>query len=118
MGLDDEEYFVKNHSFMEDPKIRTQSQFRTLHYYEMEPNDPSIPPNAIRCGEHSDWGTITMLFQNLVGGLEVRRVDGTWIDAIPIKGSILINAGQLLELESAGIFKASVIQYKSIVVRE
>ncbi|XP_021958689.2 UPF0676 protein C1494.01 [Folsomia candida] len=108
LHLDDDELFVKAHSFMNNPtKIRTHSQFRTLHYYPMEPNDPSIPPNAIRCGEHADWGTITLLFQDMVGGLEVKRLDGSWIEATPIEGSILVNIAQLMELWSAGIFRAT-----------
>ncbi len=45
----------------------------------------------------------------MVGGLEVMRgLDGSWIDAVPIKDSILINAAELLELWSAGIFPATV----------
>ena len=27
----------------------------------------------VRCGEHSDYGSITLLFQDNVGGLEVRE---------------------------------------------
>ena len=30
-----------------------------------------IKPNQIRCGEHSDYGSITLLFQDDAGGLEV-----------------------------------------------
>jgi len=107
LKLEDEEFFVKHHKFMDDPSIRTQAQFRTLHYYPMDPNDPNIPPNAIRCGEHSDWGSITLLFQDMVGGLEVKRLDGTWIDAVPIEGSIIINGAQLMERWSAGLFPAT-----------
>jgi len=28
-------------------------------------------PNTVRCGEHSDYGSITLLFQDDAGGLEV-----------------------------------------------
>jgi isopenicillin N synthase-like dioxygenase len=31
-----------------------------------------------RCGEHTDWGTITLLFQGGQGGPEVRR---RWLTA-------------------------------------
>jgi len=52
-------------------------------------------------------GTITALFQDMVGGLEVKRLDGTWIEATPIKDTILVNVAQLLEHWSAGILKAT-----------
>ena len=34
-------------------------------------NVSEVKPNQIRCGEHSDYGSITLLFQDDVGGLEV-----------------------------------------------
>ena len=37
--------------------------------------DPSqIKPGQIRCGEHTDYGAITLLIQDDVGGLEVRCI--------------------------------------------
>ena len=35
----------------------------------------------VRCGEHSDYGTITFLYQDDMAGLEVRAVDNSWIQA-------------------------------------
>jgi len=64
-------------------------------------------PGIIRCGEHSDYGTITLLFQDDMGGLEVKNVDGAWIDADPVAGAILVNVGDLLELMSGGRFPAT-----------
>ena len=33
-----------------------------------------IKPGQIRCGEHSDYGSLTLLFQDDVGGLEVNII--------------------------------------------
>ena len=33
-----------------------------------------------------------------MAGLEVKAIDNSWIKAIPIPGSILINVGDLLEI--------------------
>ncbi len=32
----------------------------------------AVKPGQVRCGEHSDYGTVTLLFQDDIGGLEVR----------------------------------------------
>ncbi|EEH49576.1 uncharacterized protein PADG_05655 [Paracoccidioides brasiliensis Pb18] len=69
---------------------------RLLHY-------PSVPKSVfrankgqVRAGEHSDYGTITLLFQDSRGGLQVRSPQGTFIDAVPIADTIVVNAGDLL----------------------
>ena len=33
-----------------------------------------ILPDQVRCGEHSDYGSVTLLFQDSVGGLEVHSL--------------------------------------------
>ena len=60
-----------------------------------------------RCGEHSDYGTITLLYQDKLGGLEVKGVDGQWINADPVPGTVLVNVGDLLEALTGGLFPAT-----------
>ncbi|KAG9247281.1 hypothetical protein BJ878DRAFT_493437 [Calycina marina] len=50
----------------------------------------------VRAGEHTDYGSITLLFQDNRGGLQVKSPNGTFIDATPISGTVVINAGDLL----------------------
>lgn len=64
---------TSKHRNLGDHSIKTQTQMRSLNYYTLNPND-NFPPNAIRCGEHSDWGTITFLIQDMIGGLEVSEI--------------------------------------------
>ena len=47
------------------------SQLR-YNYYPMISDLSKIKPGQIRCGEHTDYGGITLLIQDDVGGLEVR----------------------------------------------
>ncbi|KAI0572350.1 Thymine dioxygenase [Pyrenophora tritici-repentis] len=61
----------------------------------------------VRAGEHSDYGSITLLFQDARGGLQVRSPKGTFVDATPIEGTIVINAGDLLARWSNDTIKST-----------
>lgn len=53
---------------MESTKNATT--LRLLHYPSIK-KDSVIKPGQIRCGEHTDYGSITLLFQDEMPGLEV-----------------------------------------------
>lgn len=67
---------------------------RLLHY---PPLTQSLKPNQIRTGDHTDWGSVTLLFQDQVGGLEVLTRLGEWVPATPIPGTVLVNIGDLMQ---------------------
>ena len=46
----------------------------------------------MRCGEHADFGTMTLLMQDELGGLEVKDTEDGWIKATPIPGAILVSS--------------------------
>ncbi|CAN4111948.1 unnamed protein product [Withania somnifera] len=58
---------------------------------------------------HSDFGLLTLLIQNEVGGLQIQH-NGKWININPIPNSILVNTGDHLEIFTNG-------KYKSVVHR-
>ncbi|KAI9771744.1 MAG: hypothetical protein M1839_002759 [Geoglossum umbratile] len=84
---------------------RSLFQLRLLHY-------PEIPLNSLRRNEkarisaHSDFGTLTLLFQDAVGGLEVevleddgnggRRGTGAFKGVPYVEGGVLVNVGDLM----------------------
>jgi isopenicillin N synthase-like dioxygenase len=74
---------------------------RLLHY---PPLAEPPKPGQIRAGVHSDYGTLTLLFQDDVGGLEVLTARGEWIAAPSVPGAILINTGDLMERWSNNVF--------------
>ena len=45
---------------------------------------------------HSDYGCLTLVWQDPVGGLEVLDRNGDWITAHPIPGTFVVNVGDLL----------------------
>jgi len=56
---------------------------------------------------HCDWSWLTFLIQDQVGGLEAQDKDGFWHRVDPRPGAIVVNTGELLEIESGGQISAS-----------
>ncbi|MEM5387435.1 2-oxoglutarate and iron-dependent oxygenase domain-containing protein [Paraburkholderia phymatum] len=64
-------------------------------YYPPQP--PQSDEDQFGVAPHTDYGCITLLWQDRVGGLQVREIaNETWIDAPPIEGSFVVNVGDLL----------------------
>nr|XP_045614838.1 UPF0676 protein C1494.01-like [Procambarus clarkii] len=89
------------------------SILRLLHY---PPVPGDVPENTIRCGAHTDYGTFTLLFQDLLGGLQVRERGGAWIDATPIPGAVVVNVGDLLQFWTADQYLAT--EHRVVVPRD
>jgi isopenicillin N synthase-like dioxygenase len=58
-------------------------------------------------GAHKDSGFITFVLQDKQSGLQVETEDG-WIDARPLRGSFVVNIGEVLEMASDGYLRATV----------
>jgi isopenicillin N synthase-like dioxygenase len=106
LKLDDPDFFIKRHRAIDDQRIRSHNVIRSNYYMPMEPN-AELPKNGMRLGEHMDWGTMTFLFQDETGGLDAKKADGSWIPVPPMKDSIILNAGLMLEMWSGGHFPAT-----------
>jgi isopenicillin N synthase-like dioxygenase len=58
-------------------------------------------------GPHTDFGVLTVLCQDDTGGLQVENLDGEWIEAPPIEGTLVVNVGDLLERWTDGAFRST-----------
>ncbi len=58
-------------------------------------------------GAHKDYGWLTLLLQDELGGLQVEALDGTWIDARPVPDAFVVNIGELLEVATRGYLRAT-----------
>ena len=94
--------------YFDDFVRRGDNTLRLLHY-------PAVPAGGfeggkrVRAGAHSDFGSLTLLFQDQRGGLQVERPGGKggWLDVKPIEGTIVVNAGDLLARWSNGLIKST-----------
>ncbi|OIS98477.1 PREDICTED: feruloyl CoA ortho-hydroxylase 2-like [Nicotiana attenuata] len=75
-----------------------------LNYYPKCPN----PELTVGVGRHSDVSTLTILLQDNIGGLYVRKLDNdsTWLPVPPINGALVINVGDALQILSNGRYKS------------
>ncbi|MFH9399010.1 isopenicillin N synthase family dioxygenase [Streptomyces sp. NPDC017638] len=58
-------------------------------------------------GAHKDYGFLTLLLQDTVGGLQVQREDGRFHDVPPLPGAFVVNLGELLEVATNGYLLAT-----------
>jgi isopenicillin N synthase-like dioxygenase len=69
------------------------SVLRFIHY---PPRQTATSADQQGAGAHTDYGCITLLYQDNAGGLQVRDVNGRWIDAPPIDGTFVVNLGDMM----------------------
>jgi len=55
-------------------------------------------------GGHADFGSLTMLFEQNVLGLQMLSREGEWLWVKPVPGGITINAGESLQHMTKGMF--------------
>ncbi len=95
LGLDDD-WFHRH--LTSDPLVL----FRIFRY----PPDTTDVTGDWGVAEHTDYGLLTILLQDTVGGLEVRTPDG-WIDAPPIPGTFVVNLGDMLDRMTSGRYRST-----------
>lgn len=77
---------------------------RLLHYPSV---GSEVNENQLGAGAHTDYGVITLLFQDAVGGLEVQDSQGQWQGVDYVKDAIVVNTGDLMERWTNGKYKST-----------
>jgi isopenicillin N synthase-like dioxygenase len=83
-------------NFFEDFVKVGDNTLRLLHYPPVKSEVFRKNPGQVRAGAHTDYGSVTLLFQDTRGGLQVQLDNGEWKDVQPIPGTVVVNAGDLL----------------------
>ncbi|KAL4802227.1 hypothetical protein BDV18DRAFT_63762 [Aspergillus unguis] len=83
------------------------NNLRLLHYPAVHKDVFRENPGQVRAAEHSDYGSITLLFQDRRGGLQARSPEGTFVDVTPFPDTVVINAGDLLARWSNDTIKST-----------
>jgi isopenicillin N synthase-like dioxygenase len=68
-------------------------------------------------GAHTDYGLLTLLQQDEVGGLQVLNRD-RWLDVPPLAGSLVCNVGDMLERLTNGRYLSALHRAKNLSARE
>ena len=64
-----------------------------IHY---PPQSEDLGEEQFGVAPHTDYGCLTLLWQDQVGGLEVQNREGEWVTAHPIDNTLVVNVGDLL----------------------
>jgi len=98
LSLDLDECYFDRH--LTDP----MATLGPLHY---PPQRGAITEKQLGAGAHTDFGCLTILAQDMNGGLQVKNAAGTWIDATPVPGSFVINIGDMMARWTNNLFAST-----------
>jgi isopenicillin N synthase-like dioxygenase len=83
---------------------RPISRGSIIHY---PPQPPAMGADQFGVASHTDYGCLTLLYQDATGGLQVQGRAGDWLTAHPIPGTFVVNVGDLLARWSNDRFRST-----------
>ena len=85
----------------------------TLRMLRYPPHSAAALANQLGAGAHTDWGGVTMLAQDDIGGLEIRNAAGEWIQATPVPGTFVVNLGDLMQRWTNALYRSNMHRVKN-----
>ena len=79
----------------------------TLRMIRYPPHPPDADTRTFGAGAHTDWGALTLLAQDGLGGLEVQMPRGEWIEAAPLAGTFVVNLGDMIPRWTNGLYHSN-----------
>lgn len=101
-------------SFFSDRIADTMTNLRLLHY----PPAAASTADAPGCGEHCDYGMITLLAVDGVSGLQVRMRSGRLVDVEVGPDQLVVNLGDLLARWTGGRWVSTPHRVESPIGRD
>lgn len=109
LGLEDEEYLLRFHTGHENELA--------LRYYPPVKESALMREGVRRLSPHTDFDSLTLLFQDECGGLEVQKVGrkGEFFPVQPVEGALVLNIGDVLMRWSNGQYLRSLLSLPSFL---
>ena len=89
-------YLELPENYFEARVVNGNSILRAIHYFPIA-NPDALPEGAVRAAAHGDINLITLLMGASAEGLEVLRMDGTWIPITALPDQVVVNVGDMLD---------------------
>eukprot|EP00128_Syssomonas_multiformis_P010538 Colp12_sorted_trinity150504_noHs@25974 len=83
--------------FFDDKFDKPLIMMRIIRYPPVSEEVMNDGKLCVGCGAHTDYGCLTILHQDDVGGLQVQNTAGQWVDAEPIPGTFVVNLGDMMQ---------------------
>lgn len=94
-----------------DFETKFKSEFTKCHGYlrinNYSPFEHSEQSQVEGLGMHTDMSCITIVYQDEIGGLQVRSKEGKWMDINPRDDTLVVNIGDLMQAWSNGKLRSS-----------
>lgn len=82
--------------WLESQPGETMYHLRMIHYPPLDRVTPE--PGQLGCGAHTDYGSLTVLADDGVGGLQVQQRSGEWVDVSIGPEELVVNLGDLMAI--------------------